>query len=314
MARKRGLSTVQQALRLLAYLADHPEGVGAKEVARLLGKSLSSAYALLHSLMEEGFVVKEEGASGSRGKSPSPWSPRPWRRPWRSSTCAPGSGATSPSSPPRGCGSRPGGGRASSTPWGRPCPRSGTPWPWERCSSPSGTSPAPLTPKTPYTLTDPLALEEELKRVRASGLAVEMEEYALGVSGVAVPLLSPEGRLLGALGVKVPSRRFPFAFGRLARALAEVARVSAQVLPEEEAPTPPPALPEPVRVERIDPPRPSAAPPTCPTPGPPTGRASRTPRPSGKASPGVSPGKGPGRRSSAGRTGPGSRAASPTWP
>ena len=43
MARKRGLSTVQQALRLLAYLADHPEGVGAKEVARLLGKSLSSA-------------------------------------------------------------------------------------------------------------------------------------------------------------------------------------------------------------------------------------------------------------------------------
>mgnify|MGYP003438901834 CR=1 FL=1 len=34
MARKRGLSTVQQALRLLAYLADHPEGVGAKEVAR----------------------------------------------------------------------------------------------------------------------------------------------------------------------------------------------------------------------------------------------------------------------------------------
>lgn len=88
---------------------------------------------------------------------------------------------------PRGCGSRPGGGRASSTPWGRPCPRSGTPWPWERCSSPSGTSPCPPPPKTPYTLTDPLALEEELKRVRASGLAVEMEEYALGVSGVAVP-------------------------------------------------------------------------------------------------------------------------------
>lgn len=69
MARKRGLSTVQQALRLLAYLADHPEGVGAKEVARLLGKSLSSAYALLHSLMEEGFVVKEEGASARAAKA-----------------------------------------------------------------------------------------------------------------------------------------------------------------------------------------------------------------------------------------------------
>lgn len=30
-------------------------------------------------------------------------------------------------------------------------------------------------------------------------------------------------------------------------------------------------------MERIDPPRPSAAPPTCPTPGPPTGRASEDP-------------------------------------
>ena len=72
MARKRGLSTVQQALRLLAYLADHPEGVGAKEVARLLGKSLSSAYALLHSLMEEGFVVKEEGGFRLARQKPIP--------------------------------------------------------------------------------------------------------------------------------------------------------------------------------------------------------------------------------------------------
>ena len=77
MARKRGLSTVQQALRLLAYLADHPEGVGAKEVARLLGKSLSSAYALLHSLMEEGFVVKEEGGFRLARQKPVPLEPTP---------------------------------------------------------------------------------------------------------------------------------------------------------------------------------------------------------------------------------------------
>ena len=57
MARKRGLSTVQQALRLLAYLADHPEGVGAKEVARLLGKSLSSAYALLNVTAGSSFIA-----------------------------------------------------------------------------------------------------------------------------------------------------------------------------------------------------------------------------------------------------------------
>ena len=60
MARKRSLSTVQAALRILAYLAEHPEGVEVKEVARLLGKSLSTAYALLNSLAEEGFAVKTE--------------------------------------------------------------------------------------------------------------------------------------------------------------------------------------------------------------------------------------------------------------
>lgn len=53
MARKRGLSTVQQALRLLAYLADHPEGVGAKEVARLLGSFRRRKGVDLRSIAEE---------------------------------------------------------------------------------------------------------------------------------------------------------------------------------------------------------------------------------------------------------------------
>jgi acetyl-CoA synthetase len=61
MPRRKGLSTVQAALRVLAYLAEHPEGVEAKEVARHLGRSLSAAYALLNSLVEEGFAVKGEG-------------------------------------------------------------------------------------------------------------------------------------------------------------------------------------------------------------------------------------------------------------
>lgn len=68
--------------------------------------------------------------------------------------------------------------------------------------------------------------------MRESGLAVEMEEYALGVSGIAAPLFDPEGRLVGAIGVKVPTRRFPFAFPRLARALLEVAQVTPHLRPE----------------------------------------------------------------------------------
>jgi len=255
MARKRGLSTVQQALRLLAYLADHPEGVGAKEVARLLGKSLSSAYALLHSLMEEGFVVKEEGGFRLARQRPAPLEPTPLEEALEELYLRTRERCYLALLTPEGVRLKTRGRQGQLHPLGEALPPEWHALALGKVLLAFGDFPLPpLTPKTPYTLTDPLALEEELKRVRASGLAVEMEEYALGVSGVAVPLLSPEGRLLGALGVKVPSRRFPFAFGRLARALAEVARVSAQVLPEEEAPTPPPALPEPGRVERIDPP------------------------------------------------------------
>ncbi|HEU4743422.1 MAG TPA: helix-turn-helix domain-containing protein, partial [Meiothermus sp.] len=62
MGRSKRLSTVEAALRVLTYLAAHPEGLEANEVARMLGKSLSTAYALLASLVAEGFAERE-GAS-----------------------------------------------------------------------------------------------------------------------------------------------------------------------------------------------------------------------------------------------------------
>jgi acetyl-CoA synthetase len=99
-----------------------------------------------------------------------------------------------------------------------------------------------------------LALEAELERVRASGLAVEMEEYALGISALAAPLPGPKGEVLGALGVVVPARRFPFAFSRLARALSEVAQVSAHLPAPEPPPLPPPGEVGP-QVEVVEPPR-----------------------------------------------------------
>ena len=99
-----------------------------------------------------------------------------------------------------------------------------------------------------------MALEAELERVRAWGLAVEMEEYALGISALVAPLLGPKGEALGALGVVVPARRFPFAFSRLARALSEVAQVSAHLPPSEPPPLPPPAEVGP-QVEVVEPPR-----------------------------------------------------------
>ena len=58
-ASTRGLSTARSVLRVLSLLGERPAGVRADEVARLLGKSTSTAYYLLSSLCEEGFAVHE---------------------------------------------------------------------------------------------------------------------------------------------------------------------------------------------------------------------------------------------------------------
>jgi DNA-binding IclR family transcriptional regulator len=56
---RRSLSTARAVLRVLSMLAEHPDGVGADEVAVALGKSVSTAYYLLTSLCAEGYAVHE---------------------------------------------------------------------------------------------------------------------------------------------------------------------------------------------------------------------------------------------------------------
>jgi acetyl-CoA synthetase len=58
-ASSRSLTTARSVLRVFALLLEHPEGVRADEVAKTLGKSVSTAYYLLTSLCEEGFAVHE---------------------------------------------------------------------------------------------------------------------------------------------------------------------------------------------------------------------------------------------------------------
>jgi DNA-binding IclR family transcriptional regulator len=62
LPRARGLSTARAVLRVLALLARTPRGLRADEVARALGKSVSTAYNLLDSLCEEGFAVHDHGS------------------------------------------------------------------------------------------------------------------------------------------------------------------------------------------------------------------------------------------------------------
>jgi DNA-binding IclR family transcriptional regulator len=64
----------------------------------------------------------------------------------------------------------------------------------------------PLTPRTENTLTDSEAIAKELARIRKNWIAVEREEYALGLACMAVPIGRPPALL--ALGISAPADRF----------------------------------------------------------------------------------------------------------
>ncbi|CUR58706.1 Transcriptional regulator, IclR family [metagenome] len=62
-----------------------------------------------------------------------------------------------------------------------------------------------LTRITPYTVTQPGRLRAELRRVHQEGFAQTVEEMSLGACSVAVPIAGPEGDVVAALGIVVPS-------------------------------------------------------------------------------------------------------------
>ena len=254
MGRSKRLSTVEAALRVLAYLAAHPEGLEASEVARMLGKSLSTAYALLASLVAEGFAQRE-GASYRICKTAlSPATPvrridalARWQDALEElylrtrervylALLTPEGGLELATRGRQGL-PKPEGleGQVKEAFYAFALGKAVLAFlPKEELTQRMGE----LHPLTPYTFTDPLALREELARVRQMGFAVELEEYALGLSGLAAPIFGPDGGVIGSLGVVVPSRRFPYAFTRLLRAVQEVSQASAPVRPPEaQAPT-----------------------------------------------------------------------------
>ncbi len=64
-----------------------------------------------------------------------------------------------------------------------------------------------LPRRTPYSITDPNRLASELATVRESGVAIDREEAALGLSCVAAPIMV-KGRMIGAVSLSLPSNRF----------------------------------------------------------------------------------------------------------
>ncbi|HET6297909.1 MAG TPA: IclR family transcriptional regulator [Kribbella sp.] len=66
---------------------------------------------------------------------------------------------------------------------------------------------AHLTRQTPYTVTQPDRLRAQLDKVRLDGYATTVEEMTLGACSIAVPLRGPEGEVVAAIGVVVPTLR-----------------------------------------------------------------------------------------------------------
>ena len=61
---------------------------------------------------------------------------------------------------------------------------------------------------TAATITEPAALAAELDRIRAEGLAWDLEEHDLGTCAVVAPVRDQTGAVIATLGVVVPTGRF----------------------------------------------------------------------------------------------------------
>jgi acetyl-CoA synthetase len=237
----RGLSTARAVLKVLAFLAQHPEGVGAREVAEELGKSVSTAYELLASLYEEGFAVHEPG----RGYLLSPESAIGTRAPESSSQLRGLSAAVhelfarthrrsylgridagaiaiaavrGQQGIPRVPGLEPRIGRsAHALAMGKvvlSLLAKQARWRYIERG---------LRAYTPHTITSPAALMSELDDVRSSGFAVDRGEFNLEYCSVAAPVLGAEGRFMAVLGLSTPYRTCESELPGLVAAVREVA-------------------------------------------------------------------------------------------
>jgi DNA-binding IclR family transcriptional regulator len=80
-------------------------------------------------------------------------------------------------------------------------------------------------PRTPYTITEPDKLKNELVKVRREGIAFGLQEHNLGMCAVGAPVFGAGSELRATLAVVVPSERFgPSKMKDYAAAVAEIGR------------------------------------------------------------------------------------------
>jgi acetyl-CoA synthetase len=234
----RSLSTVQVALRVIGFMTAHPEGVEAASVAGWLGKSLSSAYSILNSFVQEGVAERVGSAyrfvAGVPGLGSEPRDAfeshlqlaledlyartheRVYLALWSD-------GALKVVSRGRQGQPKPAGVEGTLTRGFHALAMGKAVLAW----LPEGILERQhLENFTPFTINDVEVLRAEFEWIRSVGIAVQLEEFSLGFSGVATPIFGVNGEVIGAFGAVMTTKRFPVAFHQLTQALREVAFAS----------------------------------------------------------------------------------------
>lgn len=67
----------------------------------------------------------------------------------------------------------------------------------------------PLAPSTINSVTDPVVLNDRLVQARSLGYAWGHEEFVIGITSVAAPVIGTDGEVTAALHIEGPSYRFP---------------------------------------------------------------------------------------------------------
>ena len=243
----RSLSTARAVLQVLGFLTDHPEGVRAGDVAKVVGKSTSTAYYLLSSLCEEGFAVHE--AKGGLYKpasarllgagDPAPLSDattsfngdldhavdelfaRTRKRSYLGVVQAGGiviTGVRGRQGVPRmpGLGSRIRE-SAHATAMGKVVLAMLDDTAVQRYMDRG------MPSFTPRTITEPATLTAELEAVRRDGFALDREEFDLEFCCVAAPVMRGSGRFAATVGVSMTTRGFDAERDHVIEAVCEVA-------------------------------------------------------------------------------------------
>jgi acetyl-CoA synthetase len=232
-------------LRVLSLLVQRPTGVRADEVARELGKSISTAYYLLTSLCEEGFARHESqgvyrpahglealteaadearasglvstGLTGTVDELFNRTRKRSYLgvvRAGRIEITAVRGRQGVPRVPGLGSEIRD---SAHALAMGKVVLALLYPGGLARYAARG------LRAFTPHTITSPAGLAAELERVRADGFAVDREEFDENFCCVAAPILDRDGRFVAALGLSVTATVFDAERDRLAAIVTDVA-------------------------------------------------------------------------------------------